>query len=129
MVSELRLRYEHEIMTREKYEKKFTDSAVVVQQRDPEIVDLKARLEKSEAEAVEVVELCKRVSDLEAVVAVKVGEVATLNTQNAGLLDKVYALELVRGELDGTELTKEKDEKTKPKTTKPGFGRKARKKT
>ncbi|GJY17967.1 hypothetical protein Tco_0389458 [Tanacetum coccineum] len=101
MVSELRLRYEHEIMTTEKYEKKFTDSAVMVQQRDAEIVDLRARLEKSEAEAAEVTELRKRVSDLEVMVAVKVGEVATLNTQNAGLSEKVYALELVRGELDG----------------------------
>ncbi|GKE10728.1 hypothetical protein Tco_1414279 [Tanacetum coccineum] len=31
MVSELRLGYEHEIMTREKYEKKFTDSVAMVQ--------------------------------------------------------------------------------------------------
>nr|GEY39102.1 hypothetical protein [Tanacetum cinerariifolium] len=57
-------------MTREKYEKKFTDSVVMVQQRDTEVFDLKARLEKSEA-------------------------------KNAGLLDKVSALELVRRELDG----------------------------
>ncbi|GJZ98915.1 hypothetical protein Tco_0671466 [Tanacetum coccineum] len=57
MVFELHLCYEHEIMTREKYEKKFTDSVVVVQQRDAKIVDLKAQLEKSEAEAAEVVEL------------------------------------------------------------------------
>ncbi|GKB75792.1 hypothetical protein Tco_0942687 [Tanacetum coccineum] len=51
MVSELRLHYEHEIMTREKYEKKFTDNAAVVQQRDAKIVNLKAQLQKSEAEA------------------------------------------------------------------------------
>ncbi|GKD93348.1 hypothetical protein Tco_1373185, partial [Tanacetum coccineum] len=44
---------------------------------------------------------CYSVSDLEVVVAVKTGEVANLNTQNAGLLEKVSALELVRGELDG----------------------------
>ncbi|GKA88150.1 hypothetical protein Tco_0809914 [Tanacetum coccineum] len=100
-VSELRLHYEHEIMMREKFEKKFTDSSAIVQQKDAEIVDLKARLEKSEVEAAEVAELRKRVSDLESMVAVKVGEVATLNTQNAGLLEKVFALELVRGELDG----------------------------
>ncbi|GJU06716.1 putative gypsy type transposase [Tanacetum coccineum] len=83
MVSELRLRYEHEIMMRAKYEKKFTDSAAMVPQRDAEIVDLKAQLEKSEAEAA------------------KVGEVSTLNTHNAGLLEKVSALELVHRELDG----------------------------
>ncbi|GJU19577.1 hypothetical protein Tco_1152919 [Tanacetum coccineum] len=57
-------------------------------QRDVEVADLKAMLERSEAEAAEVVELRKRVSDLEAMVAVKTGEVANLNTQNAGLLEK-----------------------------------------
>ncbi|GJY06143.1 hypothetical protein Tco_0373197 [Tanacetum coccineum] len=81
MVSELRLRYEHEIMTREKYEKKFTNSVV--------------------AEAVEVVELRKRMSDLEVAVVAKVSEVTTLVMQNAELLGKVSALELVREELDG----------------------------
>ncbi|GKE10410.1 hypothetical protein Tco_1413961, partial [Tanacetum coccineum] len=111
MVFELRLRYEHDIVTREKYEKKFTNSVAVVQQRDAEIVDLKARLEKSEAEAAEVVELRKRMSDLEVVVVVKVGEVATLNTQNAGLLENIFALEMVRRELDGkvTQLTSDCD--------------------
>ncbi|GKF93074.1 hypothetical protein Tco_0279793 [Tanacetum coccineum] len=94
MVSELRLRYEHEIMMREKHEKKFTDSAAVVQQRDVEVVDLKARLEKSKAEAAEVIELHKCVFDLEAMVVVKVHKVATLNTQNAGFLEKVSTLEL-----------------------------------
>ncbi|GJW03013.1 hypothetical protein Tco_1561869 [Tanacetum coccineum] len=72
----------------------------VFSQWDVEIVDLKARLEKSEAEVANVIELCKRVSDLEPMVAVKVGEVATLNTHNSGLSKKVYALKLVRGELD-----------------------------
>ncbi|GKF47487.1 hypothetical protein Tco_0137289, partial [Tanacetum coccineum] len=65
VVSELRLRYEHEIMMREKYEKRFTDSAAM------------------KSEATELEELCKRVSDLEAMVAVKVGEAASLTTQNA----------------------------------------------
>nr|GEW75699.1 hypothetical protein [Tanacetum cinerariifolium] len=63
MASELRLHYEHEIMTREKFERKFTDSAAIVQQRD--------------------------------------AEVANLNTQNVGLLEKVSTLELVHEELDG----------------------------
>ncbi|GKF23309.1 hypothetical protein Tco_0075631, partial [Tanacetum coccineum] len=85
----------------ETFERKFTDSATIVQQRDVEVADLKAMLERSEAEAAEVVELRKRVSDLEAMVAVKTGEVANLNTQNAGLLEKVSAIELVCGELYG----------------------------
>ncbi|GJS34886.1 hypothetical protein Tco_0533268, partial [Tanacetum coccineum] len=55
---------------------------------------LKVKLEKSESEVVEVEELHKRVSDLEAMVDVKVGEAASLTTQNASLLEKVSALEL-----------------------------------
>ncbi|GKF00322.1 hypothetical protein Tco_0023672 [Tanacetum coccineum] len=51
MASELRLRYEHEIMTREKFKRKFTDSATVVQQRDAEVADLRAKLEKAKGEA------------------------------------------------------------------------------
>nr|GEX15980.1 hypothetical protein [Tanacetum cinerariifolium] len=90
MVFELRLCYEHEIMTREKYEKKFTVSAAMVQQRDAKIVDLKARLEKSEAEGAKVVELHKCVSDLEVVVVIKVGEFGTLNTQNAGKMREEF---------------------------------------
>ncbi|GKG05031.1 hypothetical protein Tco_0315418, partial [Tanacetum coccineum] len=50
----------------------------------------------SEAEAAEVIELRKRVSDLEATVAVKVGELSTLRTKNVGLVEKVSALESER---------------------------------
>nr|GEX71270.1 hypothetical protein [Tanacetum cinerariifolium] len=72
--------------------------AAIVQQRDAEVFELKAKLEKSESEAVKVEELHKRVSNLEAMAAVKVGEAASLTTQNDGLLKKVFALEL---ECDG----------------------------
>ncbi|GJU03134.1 hypothetical protein Tco_1113472 [Tanacetum coccineum] len=56
--------------------------------RNAEIVDLNTWLEKSEAEVDEVIELRKRVSDLEATVAVKVGELANLRTKNVGLVEK-----------------------------------------
>nr|GEW18319.1 transposase (putative), gypsy type [Tanacetum cinerariifolium] len=101
MASELRLHYEHGLMNREKFDRKFTDSVVIVQQRDAEVFELKAKLEKSESEAVKVEELRKRVSNLEAMVAVKVGEAASLTTQNAGLLKKVFPLELERDGLKG----------------------------
>ncbi|GJY15477.1 hypothetical protein Tco_0385899 [Tanacetum coccineum] len=99
MASELRLHYDHEIMTRDKSERKFTDCTMIVQQRNAQVTDLKAMLDRSEAKAMEVVELCKHVSDLEVVVAVKTGEVSNLNTHNAGLLEKVFALKLVCREL------------------------------
>nr|GFD26028.1 hypothetical protein [Tanacetum cinerariifolium] len=38
----------------EKFERKFTDSATIVQQMGVEVANLKAKLEKYEAEAVEV---------------------------------------------------------------------------
>ncbi|GJV52172.1 hypothetical protein Tco_1447913 [Tanacetum coccineum] len=74
MVSELRLRYEHEIMIREKFEKKFTESAAIVQQRDAEIVDLTLRQ----------------------TITWKVGELANLRTDNVSLSERVFALELER---------------------------------
>ncbi|GKB14243.1 hypothetical protein Tco_0848166 [Tanacetum coccineum] len=86
-------------MTRKKFERKFTDSVAVVQQRDAEIAELKAKLERSESKAVEAGELRRRVSDLEAAISVKVDEAASLTTQNIGLLEKVSALELERDSL------------------------------
>ncbi|GKG45376.1 hypothetical protein Tco_0495454, partial [Tanacetum coccineum] len=70
MVSELRLWYEHKVMTREKFQKKFTDNCAVVQQRNAEIAALRARLKEVERKAAEVVALCGRVSELEAGVIV-----------------------------------------------------------
>ncbi|GJY44916.1 hypothetical protein Tco_0433129 [Tanacetum coccineum] len=100
MIFELRLRHEHEIMTREKFQKKFTDNCAVVQQRDAKNAALRTRLEKAEREAAEVVLLCGRVSELETGVAVKSQEVDILGKQNAELLSKVSALESERGELN-----------------------------
>nr|GEW04093.1 putative transposase (putative), gypsy type [Tanacetum cinerariifolium] len=54
------------------------------------------RLEKSEAEAAEVIELHKRMSDLEATVSIKVGELASFYTKNVGLVERVSALESER---------------------------------
>ncbi|GKD49068.1 hypothetical protein Tco_1278044 [Tanacetum coccineum] len=93
MVSELRLRYEHEIMTREKFQKKFTHSCAVVQQRDAEIAALGTRLEKAKCETVDVVSLSGRVSELETRAAIKSQEADTLGKQNAELLSKVSTLE------------------------------------
>ncbi|GKF38622.1 hypothetical protein Tco_0118683, partial [Tanacetum coccineum] len=59
-------RYEHKIMSRERFEKNFTDSSVVVQQRGAKIATLKAKLEKAEREAVKASKLCGCVSELEA---------------------------------------------------------------
>ncbi|GKB09279.1 hypothetical protein Tco_0837591 [Tanacetum coccineum] len=65
MVSQLRLRYEHEIMSKERFQKKFTESSAVFQQKDAKIVALKAKLDTTEKEFN--VELLGKVSTLESV--------------------------------------------------------------
>ncbi|GKD53152.1 hypothetical protein Tco_1286539 [Tanacetum coccineum] len=91
--------YEHEIMLREIFKKKFTDSSVVIQQMDAKIVALKAKLETAEKESTEVSGLYGRVSKLEAEVVAKFEEISGLNKQNAELLGKVSILESAREEL------------------------------
>ncbi|GJV32955.1 hypothetical protein Tco_1393355 [Tanacetum coccineum] len=101
MVSELRLRFEHEIMSGEKFEKKFSESAAIVQQRDAEIADLKAKLGKAESEAAEVITLRQHVTELETAATARATEVVALNKRNAALSGKVSALGSVHGKLDG----------------------------
>nr|GEV13101.1 hypothetical protein [Tanacetum cinerariifolium] len=64
-----------------------------------EIADIKDQLEKSEAEVAEVIELRKRPSDLEAIVAIKVGELGNFHTENVGLVERVSAKESKRDSL------------------------------
>ncbi|GKD59557.1 hypothetical protein Tco_1297066 [Tanacetum coccineum] len=71
MLSELCLRYEHKVMTKEKFQKKFTDNYVVVQQRDAEIAALRSRLKEVKREAAKFVALHSHVSELEVGMAVK----------------------------------------------------------
>nr|GEX77799.1 hypothetical protein [Tanacetum cinerariifolium] len=101
MVSKLRLRYEHEITIREKFEKKFTDSSKVIQQRDAKIVELRSKLEKAEGAAANVVKLHRQVSQLEATIIAKVEELAGLSVKNAKLSRQVSGLESVRDGLKG----------------------------
>ncbi|GJX65136.1 hypothetical protein Tco_0299479 [Tanacetum coccineum] len=58
------------------------------------------KLEKAEREAAEVTALRQHVSELEAAATARASEVVALNEQNVELSRKVFALELVRGELD-----------------------------
>ncbi|GJX54668.1 hypothetical protein Tco_0283037 [Tanacetum coccineum] len=101
MVFELRLRYEHEIMSRERFQKKFTKSSAIIHQRDAETVALKAKLETTEKESAEVSRLRGRMSELEAEVVAKSKDITCLNKQNVKLLGKVPTLEAMRDELSG----------------------------
>ncbi|GKA26802.1 hypothetical protein Tco_0712911 [Tanacetum coccineum] len=86
MVSELRLRYEHEISVKEIFEKKFVKSAKTIQQRDAKIVGLKSRLEKAEVEAVEAGVLHRRVSELKATATTRQKSFRGLGVQNVELM-------------------------------------------
>ncbi|GJR48141.1 hypothetical protein Tco_1316244 [Tanacetum coccineum] len=99
IVSELHLRYEHEILTREKFKQKFMRSSEVIQHKDAELVSLKANVEKDKSKATVLIELQKRVSELETATAAKSEEIGSLTAQNAELLWKVSGLESVRDEL------------------------------
>nr|GEU37847.1 hypothetical protein [Tanacetum cinerariifolium] len=66
--------------------------------RDAEIVKL--RLEKAESEAAEVSVFCCQVSSLEAMIAAKAKELASLSVENAELLERVSGLESDRKRLE-----------------------------
>ncbi|GJR48958.1 hypothetical protein Tco_1317061 [Tanacetum coccineum] len=89
MVSELRLRYEHEISVKEIFEKKFVKSAKTIQQRDAKIVGLKSRLEKAEVEAVEAGVLHRQVSELEATATTRQKSLRGLESECEDLRGKV----------------------------------------
>ncbi|GKE54468.1 hypothetical protein Tco_1489624 [Tanacetum coccineum] len=70
-------------------DRKFVDSSEVIQQRDAEIVELKSKLGKAEDEAAGVVEVRKKVSELETTSAVRTKELASFSVQNAELSGQV----------------------------------------
>ncbi|GKF20623.1 hypothetical protein Tco_0069261, partial [Tanacetum coccineum] len=72
ILSELRLRCEYEITVRERFEKKFMKSYETIQQKDAEIVSLKARMQRAEGEATEVIRLHGQVSKLETMAVMRV---------------------------------------------------------
>ncbi|GKF60294.1 hypothetical protein Tco_0177080, partial [Tanacetum coccineum] len=80
--------YEHEIMIRERFEKKFAKSVETIKQRHVKVMSLKSRLEKAEGEATEVIRLRGRVSELEAAIA-RANELADIGDKNAEFLGPV----------------------------------------
>ncbi|GJS75445.1 hypothetical protein Tco_0725326 [Tanacetum coccineum] len=96
MMSELHLRYEHKIMVKERFERKFTHRSVVVQQKDAKIAILKYKLGKAESKVAAAVGLRKRVSNLKVMAAAS--QVAKLETD----------CEILRGAIAGEAKLREK---------------------
>nr|GEU74316.1 hypothetical protein [Tanacetum cinerariifolium] len=80
---------------RERFQKRFTESYMVIQQRDAEIVDFKAKLERSEGENAE---LLGKVSALELVCEELNGKVSQLTTDCDGLQGEVVGEAKMREE-------------------------------
>ncbi|GKC35883.1 hypothetical protein Tco_1048267 [Tanacetum coccineum] len=87
MMFELRLRYEHDFMVRERFEQKFTHSSAIVQLKDAEIASLKDKLGKAESKAVAVAGLHKKNAELS-------GTISGLELVYDGLKNMVAKLEV-----------------------------------
>ncbi|GKC34530.1 hypothetical protein Tco_1046914 [Tanacetum coccineum] len=69
------------------------NDANFLDEKDVEIAKLRSRLEKTEGETADAVEICKRVSELEAAVTTRTEELAGLSVLNAELSRQVVGLE------------------------------------
>nr|GEW17998.1 hypothetical protein [Tanacetum cinerariifolium] len=98
--AEVRMRCEHNLRERKRFEDKCARHGDLLNKKDIEIADLKTQLSLKEAEAAEAIRLHGQVSVIEAPKAARVGELYNLKERNSvheeekGVLDrKVEALE------------------------------------
>ncbi|GJR84405.1 hypothetical protein Tco_0155190 [Tanacetum coccineum] len=87
--SEVRLRLEHELRGRKKFEGKCAMQADWLKERDAEITCLKAQLSLKEAEAAEAIHLRGQIATVEATKAARSNELDGLKEQNAALEGRV----------------------------------------
>ncbi|GKF41439.1 hypothetical protein Tco_0124781, partial [Tanacetum coccineum] len=109
MVSELRIRYEHEITIRDKFKTKFVKSAETIHQKNVEIVSLKTMLDRAEGKATEVIRIRCQIFELETTAAAWAKELADLGSKNAKLSGQVFGVESLRDELKDQVLKLEND--------------------
>ncbi|GKF29574.1 hypothetical protein Tco_0095916, partial [Tanacetum coccineum] len=91
--SEVRLRSQHELRGRKKFEGKCAMQIDWLKERDAEIASLKAQLSLKEAEAAKAIRLHSQVSAIEAAKATRVAELDSLKERAAALEGQVAALE------------------------------------
>ncbi|GJR87578.1 hypothetical protein Tco_0211589 [Tanacetum coccineum] len=91
--SEVRLRLEHELRGRGKFEGKCAMQADWLKERDAELASLKPQLSLKEAEATMAIRLCCQIAIVEVVEAARSNELNGLKEQNAALEGHVATLE------------------------------------
>ncbi|GKA34189.1 hypothetical protein Tco_0720618 [Tanacetum coccineum] len=92
---EVRLRLEHELRGRKKFEGKCAMQTDWLNERDAEIASLKARLSLKEADAMEAICLRGQVTNVEAAEAARVNELNGLKERTMALKGQVAALDFV----------------------------------
>nr|GEX48376.1 hypothetical protein [Tanacetum cinerariifolium] len=91
--AEVRMRLEHELRGRKKFEGKCAMEANLLKERDADMASLKAQFSLKEAEAAEAIRLCDQIATVEAVKAAQVSALDGLKERNATLEGHVAALE------------------------------------
>ncbi|GJW84672.1 hypothetical protein Tco_0157817 [Tanacetum coccineum] len=117
--AEVKLRSEHNLRERKKFERKCARQIDLLKEKDTEIASLKAQLSLKEAEAAKAIHLRSLVSVVEAAEAARVNElnntkIAFVNTQVAKLNHDLSSLQLSCDELSikATSLESQKDSLT-----------------
>ncbi|GJR83065.1 hypothetical protein Tco_0153850 [Tanacetum coccineum] len=110
LAAEVRMRFEHNLRERKRFERKCVRQADLLKEKDDEIADLKAQLSLKEAEVAEAIHLCTldeekntlegQVVALESAAATKDTELASLNAQTAKLTQDLSILQLSCDELN-----------------------------
>nr|GEU55629.1 transposase (putative), gypsy type [Tanacetum cinerariifolium] len=91
--SEVRLRLEHELRGKKKFEDKCAMQAGWLKEMDAEIASLKVQLSLKEAETAEAIRLHGQIANVEVAEAARVNELNDLKERNAALEGQVAALE------------------------------------
>ncbi|GKC73573.1 hypothetical protein Tco_1119456, partial [Tanacetum coccineum] len=91
--TEVRLRLEHKLTGRKRFEGKCAMQADWLKERDAEIASLRAHLSLKEVEAAEAISLCGQVATVEVAEALRVNELNSLKERTMALEGQVAALE------------------------------------
>ncbi|GJT30905.1 hypothetical protein Tco_0911180 [Tanacetum coccineum] len=103
---EVRMRLEHELRGRKKFEGKCAMLADLLKGKDAEIASLKAQLSLKEAEAAEAIRLCGQVASVEAAEATRVKELNALKERNSSIEEEKNGLERTVAALESADAAK-----------------------
>ncbi|GKA90499.1 hypothetical protein Tco_0812369 [Tanacetum coccineum] len=94
--AEVRMRSEHNLRERKRFERKCVRQADLLKEKDAEITDLKTQLSLKEANTTEAIHLCSQVFVVEAAKATRVSELNSLMERNMALDKEKNILEGIK---------------------------------